>query len=130
MTSFIAIWRHNLCAVTGAIAGGLTGMVFGLLLISNAGAPIAASELLAIALLLAFVAWLMVLLVVGVWLHYGLTAVAAPALVTTVITALITVAIAYAVKFPYLATLIGLAVGTLVGALLCRLCYRDRLVSK
>jgi len=123
MGGLIPIWRRNLCAVTGAIAGAFVGTVFGLLLVGAATPTLTQAELLQIALILAVVAWLCLLVLLASWLHYQLSVIWLPALVNAVITAILTVLLAYALKhFPYLAPIIGAIVGTLVGAVLCRFC--------
>lgn len=123
MGGLIVIWHHNLCAVTGAIAGAFVGTVFGLLLVETAIPVITVTERIQIALILALVAWLCLLVVLASWLHYQFSAIVLPVLVNAVITAILTVFIAYVLKaFPYLAPIIGAIVGTLVGAILCRFC--------
>jgi hypothetical protein len=121
MPTFLTIWRRSLCAVTGAIAGGIVGMIVGLF---QAAMPVvlAMPEILRLTLILGGFAWLVILLIVGVWLHYGAVAIALPSLITTLITAFLTVYLANKLQVALLAVWLGLVVGTLVGLLLCRLC--------
>jgi hypothetical protein len=74
-------------------------------------------------LLLAFVAWIVVMIVLGVWLHYGLSQIAVPAAVNAIITSFLTVWLNLIIQLPWLAPLLGI----LVGLILCRFC---RPVSK
>ena len=72
--------------------------------------------------ILAIVAWIAILVVIGLWLHYGVPAIAWQSLVTSWITAILTVYVCDKVHLALLAVWIGLLIGTLIGALLCRLC--------
>ena len=121
MPTFLTIWRRSLCAVTGAIAGGLVGLIVGLFQ-STMPAVLTMPEILRVTLILGLFAWLAILLIVGVWVRYGAIAIALPSLITTFITAFLTVYLANKLQVPVLAVWLGLIVGTLVGLLLCRLC--------
>jgi len=122
MAAFPGIWQRSLCAVTGAIAGGITGLVFGLLQGALGRVPLCAPDVLGAGLLLGGFSWLVALVVVGLWLHHGLAATAAPALITSLLTALLTVGVSNRVLIAPLSVPLGLLIGTLVGMALCRLC--------
>ena len=128
MGGIFTIWRHNLCAVSGAIAGAFAGTFFGLFLIEAAFPAMTPSDRIIMGLALAFVAWLFLLLVLASWLKYALGAIWLPALANAVITAVLTVFATYALKhFPYLGPSCGLIIGTVIGAILCRFCEPRRL---
>lgn len=121
MPTFLTIWRRSLCAVSGAIAGGFIGLIIGL---AQAQSPLVLtmSQVVQAAVILGLLAWLVLLLIVGVWLHYGVSAIGLPSLVTSLLTSLLTVYLANKVQISLLAVFIGLLAGTLVGFALCRLC--------
>ncbi|MBS0447625.1 MAG: hypothetical protein JSR59_16910 [Proteobacteria bacterium] len=119
MPPFLTIWRHSLCAVTGAIAGGFAGMSFGIAQLQQPALPL--TDAIEVGILLGLVAWVFILMVEGLWLHYG-SAVVWPSLITSLSSAVLTVVIANAVALPVLSVWIGILFGTVVGALLCRLC--------
>ena len=122
MGSFLNIWRRSICAASGAMAGGIAGLLFGLAQLGRAKFVIPTPAAFETGILLGFVGWVAILIVVGLWLHYGMRAIAIPALFTSLITAVLTVFIAIALWLSILDVWIGLLVGTLVGAALCRLC--------
>ncbi len=119
----LPIWRRSLCAVSGAIAGGLAGTVMGLVQ-ADKSFTLTAAEAFRVGLLLGAAGWVVLLIVIGLWFHYGLAQVAWPALVNTMITCILTVFVCRALHIPYLDTIIGVLIGTLVGYLLCLLCGR------
>jgi ABC-type antimicrobial peptide transport system permease subunit len=73
-------------------------------------------------LLLALVGWVTVLVMFGLWLHYGIVQIALPAAVNAVLTSFLTMWLNLLIQLPWLATLIGLLVGILVGLILCQFC--------
>lgn len=121
MPSIFTIWQRSLCAVTGALSGGIAGSFFGLFQAASAAA-LTSHEVIQMGILLALIAWACILVIIGLWLHFGVRAIALPALLTAVLVSIVTVAIANRVHIPFLAVWIGLLVGTIIGALLCRLC--------
>lgn len=121
MPTFLSIWSRNLCAASGAIAGGLVGLLVGLFQLQPPGV-IPSADVVRVALILGIFAWLVVLLIVGLWLHYGVGPIALQSLVTTLLTSLLTVYLANKVHLPPLSVWIGILIGTLVGWLLCRFC--------
>jgi hypothetical protein len=128
MPTFLTIWRRSLCAVTGAIAGAIVGLVMGLYLLQQTPPAIPLPGVFAVGAILGIAAWLAVLIIVGLWQHYGIANIALPSLVTSLITAVLTVLVTSRVQVPVLAVWFGIVIGTLVGALLCWLC-RGRLLS-
>jgi len=104
------------------MAGGITGLLFGLVQLGGPGAVFPVIEAAKTGILLGLVAWVVILVVVGLWLHYGLRPIALPALLNALVAAVLTVLIASPLRIPLLDVWIGLLVGTLVGATLCRLC--------
>jgi hypothetical protein len=123
MALSLPIWRRSLCAVSGAIAGGIAGTVMGLIL-SDPGFTLTVAESLRVGLLLGAVGWVVLLVVIGLWFHYGVAQVAWPALANSMITCVLTVFACRALNIPYLDTILGVLMGTLVGYLLCLLCGR------
>jgi len=119
MLPILTIWHRSLCAVTGAIAGGFAGMLFGFAQLQQPA--LTPTDAVKVGILLGLVAWVFILMVEALWLHYG-AAVVWPSLVTSLLSAILTVVVANAVAVPVLSVWIGLLFGTLVGALLCRLC--------
>lgn len=120
----LSIWRRSICAASGALAGGIAGMLFGFTQLGRQRFPIPAMIAINTGLLLGAVGWVAILIVVGLWLHYGLRTIALPALFTSLVTAVLTVLIAIQLWIAFLDVWIGLLVGTIVGAVLCRLCGR------
>lgn len=114
--------RLSFCALAGGIAGAVVGLLWGAYLYFHPTVVLTAPELLLIALLLGAAAWLWILLLIGVWLHYGAAAIAMPSLINAVSTAILTVFAVYAANLPHLAAPLGIAAGIAVGAILCRIC--------
>jgi uncharacterized membrane protein len=77
-----------------------------------------------VGLLLGAVGWVVLLIVVGLWFHYGMAQVAWPALVNAMITCILTVFVCRTLDLAYLDTILGVLIGTLVGYALCLLCGR------
>jgi hypothetical protein len=118
------LWSRSLCAASGALAGGFAGAVLGLLQTPPNAIVLSAAQALRVGLVLGLVGWLLILLVIGVWFHYGVGTIAGPALVNAILSALLTVLLCEALHVPILDALIGLLAGTLVGWILCLLCGR------
>lgn len=116
--------RLSFCALMGALIGALAGFLFSALMEEHPGYVFTTTELLQIALPLIVVCWLVVLLIVGVWLHYGVAAIAWPLLLNAFLTVLLTLWANNLIQMPVLAGLIGLLIGILVGSILCRFCGR------
>jgi hypothetical protein len=117
--------KLSFCALIGAIVGAIVGFLTGLLQVEHV-APLTLAEVLQVGFVLGLVGWIFVLVVVGMWLHYGTSVVFWPALLNALITGLLTVWINNIIRNQVLAALIGLFVGLLVGTLLCLWCNRDR----
>ena len=116
--------KLSLCALGGGIAGAVSGGLFGIVLEGYPAHTLPLLSQLQAGLLLGVVAWIVLLIVIGVWLHYGLGQIAAQAFVNAMITSVLTVLLAYAIHLPWLATIIGMLVGILVGTILCSFCRR------
>ena len=116
--------KLGVCALNGALVGALAGFLCGALLEEHAAHVPTTAELLQIVALLTITCWLVVLLIVGLWLHYGASAIAWPLLLNAFVTVLLTVWLNNIIRIPEIAGLIGLLVGILVGFVLCRFCGR------
>lgn len=127
MSAIPRIWQQSLCAVTGAIAGGFAGMVFGIIETQQIGWPV--GQAVRMGVVFGLVGWIGILLIEALWLHYG-AAVVWPSFVTSLLSAVLTVVVANTIAIPVVAVWIGLIIGTLVGALLCRLCDQRGAVTK
>ena len=124
MAFTLPLWRRSLCAASGAICGGLAGTVMGVYQGPPGAAVMTAAQALQVGLVLGFLGWIVLLLVIGAWLHYGASAIALPALVNALLSSVLTVFVCNALNMPFLDVLLGLVIGTLVGWLLCLLCGR------
>jgi hypothetical protein len=124
MAFTLPIWRRSLCAASGAICGGLAGMVMGFYQGPPGAVVLTAAQAFQTGLVLGFIGWMVLLLVIGAWLHYTASAIALPALVNALLSSVLTVFICNALNIPIIDVLVGLLIGTLVGWLLCLLCGR------
>ena len=116
----------GICAVSGAIAGAFVGGLFGLVAFMAANPPIPRTVLIEIAIGLSLVAWVVVLVVVGVFGNYGALTIAGQSFVTSVITGIITVLLVYATRAGLSGMLLGWVIGFLVGKALCAWCYASQ----
>lgn len=113
---------QGICAVSGAIAGAFVGGVFGLVEFVTANFPLSHLTLLIVAVGLSLIAWLVVLIIVGVFGNYGVRAIASRSFVTTGVTGFLTVLLVYTSHAGLAGMLLGWIVGFLVGKMLCALC--------
>ncbi len=120
----IPIWRRSLCAVSGAIVGGLSGMILGFIFAQPVSPTLSPSEMVKASLIFALLGWIAVLVFLGAWLHYGFSQIAGPALLNALITAFVTVFVCNKIHIAVICTLLGLLIGTLIGWILCILCTR------
>lgn len=95
-----------------------------LLQLGHPGVVFPGSDTFKIAIILSLLGWLVVLVVVGVWRHYGILAIALPGLITAFLAAFLTVIVSNSAQIPVLSPLIGLLIGILVGVVLCRFCQK------
>ncbi len=117
-----AISRSGVCAVSGAIAGAIVGGLFGLI-DAFVGTPVFSVRLIVeMAIGLSLFAWLVVLVLVGVFGNYGAIAIAGRALFTCLATGVVTFALIYALHAGLFGMLIGWIVGFLIGKALCAIC--------
>lgn len=110
------------CSLIGAMIGIVAGTLIG---ISQPGLGAVMPALGAVfinSLLLALIGWTTVVIVFGIWLHYGLATIAPPALVNAIITAFLTTWLDLKLHQPALSPLLGMLVGILVGLILCQFC--------
>lgn len=112
----------GICAVSGSIAGAFVGGVFGLLQVATGYPTLPRAGLLLVAIALVLVAWVFVLVIVGVFGNYGVLANAGQSLVTSGLTGIITVLLIQASQAGLAGMLLGWLVGFAVGKLLCRMC--------
>ncbi len=120
-----ALFRNlNWCSLTGALVGAIAGFFFSLFQLQNPSLILIPSEILIIGILLGFVGWLFVLLVVGMWLHYGVRSISLQAFLNSMLTAIFTVYINNLIQIPAVAVIVGMIVGIIIGYLLCLLCRR------
>jgi hypothetical protein len=112
----------GVCAVTGSIAGALVGGLYGLFAFVSGNMPLTASSIIETAIGLSLLAWVAVLLIVGVLGDYGAVAIAGQALVTCVLTGVATVELIHALHAGLFGMLLGWIVGFLIGKALCAFC--------
>lgn len=112
----------GICAVSGAIAGAFVGGLFGLVEFVTPNPAFPGAVLPAVAVGLSLIAWLGILVIVGVFGNYGVRAIASQSLVTTGITGILTVLLIHATHAGLAGMLLGWIIGFLVGKVLCRLC--------
>jgi len=126
---FNTIARSGVCAVSGAIAGAIVGGLFGLVY-GLAGSPAAPTLSLVwwVALGLSIFAWLIVLVIVGIFGNYGVLKIAIQALGTSLVTGIITVWVIYAFHVGFCGMLLGWLIGFLIGRSFCAMCsaYQKR----
>lgn len=120
----LPIWRRSICAVAGAMAGSLAGMVMGLLQSEMPPGVMSAADAWKASFALSVTGWVVILIVLGLWLHYGVSQIAWPALANSLLSATFTVFVCRALHIAFLDTILGLLIGTLIGYLLCLLCGR------
>jgi hypothetical protein len=112
----------GICAVSGTIAGAFVGGLFGLVQFVAANPPMPPSVLIGIAIGLSLVAWIVVLVIVGVFGNYGAIAIARQSFVTSSITGILTVFFVHATRSGLFGMLLGWIIGFLVGKALCAWC--------
>jgi acid phosphatase family membrane protein YuiD len=115
--------RLSFCALVGGMLGAITGLLFTAI---QAPGLYTNQDLLYISLALAFVSFLLVLLIAGGFCRYGVRSIFLGTLVNSLVTSVLTVFAAERVGFPPVTALLGLVIGILVGSILCRLCRRVR----
>ena len=112
------------CSLAGGVAGIITGFVFSLFQVQNPTIVLTIQQILQIAAILGLISWLFLLLVIGVWLKYGIPSIALQTFVTAFLTAFFTVYLSNVINLPYLTVILGWLVGILIGYLLCLFCRR------
>lgn len=117
--------RLGLCAMSGAIVGSQAGYFVGIVLLHLAPTTPTAQQLGVAGLILALMGWLVVLLLIGTWLGYGVRRIALPALLNALLVSFITVLLVNGLGLPGWGMLLGFLVGIVIGSLLCKWC-RER----
>ncbi len=117
--------RLPFCSLPGGLAGSLAGFVVTLFLLEYPDVAPTPQEQVLLGLTIGVAGWLLILLLYGMLLQYGVGAILWPALLNALLTSLLTVFVNLWLAQPLVAGAIGLLIGILVGALLCRLC-RER----
>ncbi len=112
------------CSLAGGLAGVISGFVFSLFQVQNPTILLTIQQIFQIAVVLGLIAWLCLLLVIGIWLKYGIGSIALQTFVTSFLTAFFTVYLSDIVNLPYLTVILGWVVGILIGYLLCMFCRR------
>ncbi len=110
------------CSIVGGMIGVVAGTLIGLSQASLGPAMPPLAAIFTNSLLLALIGWIVVVVVFGLWLHYGVGAIALPAALNALITAFLTTWLDLKIHQPILSPLLGLLVGILVGLVLCRFC--------
>ena len=90
--------------------------------LAHPGLVLSWADIVKVGILLGLLGWVVVLVVVGMWLRYGVRAIFLAALINAILTSVLAVYANNLIQRPTLASLIGLVVGVLVGAALCWLC--------
>jgi hypothetical protein len=120
--SRVVFGRFSLCALSAAVVGAFSGMVIGLAVLERPESTLGGVEALRVGLLLGAVGWVIILLVVGLWLHYGVRDIALYALGSSLLTAVISTYACLVIATAELFPIVGLVIGLLIGALLCWIC--------
>jgi hypothetical protein len=110
------------CAWAGAIAGVIAGSQFALVQFAIPHVRFSAQEALRLAVMYGLVAWVVLLVIGGLWLHYSLRAVVLASLANAILTSIIVLLIDNAVNIPALSGILGFFIGLGLGAFLCRYC--------
>jgi len=113
-------WQFPFCSRVGGIAGAIVGLFFGLVQLHLDPAIVfTVGELIGIGVLLGLVGWICVLVIVGIWLHYSVRAVALLGLIISLVSGIVIVVTLNMIGFAPLGMLFGLFIGMLLGALIC-----------
>jgi len=114
--------RLPFCSLPGAVVGSFTGFLMAIFELERYGQPLAVQQLVVVGLMLGTGGLLLVLLLFGLILRYGVGQIFWPAVANALITAILVVLATYWLQMPAIAGFIGLLIGILVGAVLCWLC--------
>jgi hypothetical protein len=120
--SRVVFGRFSLCALSAAVVGVFSGIVIGLAVLERPESTLGGVEAFRVGLLLGAVGWVIILLVVRLWLHYGVRDIALYALGSSLLTAVISTYACLAIATAELFPILGLVIGLLIGALLCWIC--------
>jgi len=116
--------RFGPCALCGAIAGGLTGFIFGFTQWAIPGIPLPVHVALNVGIMLGLLAYLAILFFIGVLGNFGVQQLLWPALFTSVLVSILVVLIMNRLDAKLFGTLLGWVIGLIVGRALCYACNR------
>lgn len=114
--------RLPFCSLPGAVAGSFAGFIVTLFMLEHPDLTLSPQEQVLLGLMIGITAWLLILLLYGMILQYGIGAIMWPSLLNALLSALLTVFVNLWLARPPIASVLGLLIGILVGALLCRFC--------
>lgn len=124
------IARLTFCGRIGGIVGPLCGALYAHV---QASSTLSWTESLIVAAATSLVTWIVVLLIAGIWLRYGVVRIAALAAVTCTLVSFAVTILLHLVPLAQFALIVGFVVGIGVGDLVCRACAlrcRSREVSR
>lgn len=114
--------RLPFCSLPGAVGGSFAGFIVTLFMLEHPDLTLSPQEQVLLGLMIGMTGWLLILLLYGMILQYGVGAILWPSLLNALLSALLTVFVNLWLARPVVASLLGLLIGILVGALLCRFC--------
>ena len=112
------------CALCGAIAGALTGFIFGLAQWGIPGNRLSIYVGVNVGITLGLLAFLAIVLFIGVLGNFGVQRLVWPALFTSILVSVLVVLIVNWINAQVFGTLLGWIVGLIVGRALCYACAR------
>jgi hypothetical protein len=122
----LTTWLNRLgpCALCGAIAGALTGFIFGFTQWGIPGNLLPIHVAVNVGLMLGLFAFLAIVFFIGVLGNFGLQRLVWPALFTSVLVSVLVVLIMNRLEAKLFGTLLGWLIGLIVGRALCYACAR------
>jgi hypothetical protein len=114
------------CALAGGLAGIIVGYPYSFFQVQNPTTLLTLQEVVLLAVVLGLVAWLFLLLTIGILLKYALSSIALQTFFTALLTAFLTIYVNNIINLPFLTVIFGMIIGILIGYLLCLLCRRYR----
>lgn len=123
--------RLPICGKAGVLVGWIAGILYSLHQSHTASAAPTTPSLVLALLLITATAWVASVVIVGIWLRRGVSAVLAPLLVNSFATTAVTILVATLVAWAPATAWIGLVSGLVVGLALCRFCtVRDPTIAE
>lgn len=117
--------KFGICAIVGAIAGSLTGMMFGLTLVAQPTHTLSFHDALLASILLGLLDWVVVVIALVVFGGYQLSVILFPSFVTCMVASICTALLLNTLHRPFagmFGMLIGWFLGLAIGFLFCRIC--------